>query len=132
MAPAMGKLLLWRFLRGVHLWWKRPDPIQSELIALAAEVAAAMTSARAVLAGMPEGPKRTRLLHVCDSLWDAAGEVLDPRCQLQGFARSQLEEMFEIFMQYQEQAVLLRAAVYRFAGVQEVSHSAVRRRRSPR
>jgi hypothetical protein len=118
----MGNLLLRRVFWRVLFWWRRPDPIQSELVALAAEVAAATTSARAVLAAVPEGSRRTWLLRVCDSLYEAAGEVLDPRCQLQGFASSQLEEMFEIFMEYQEQSVLLRGAVYRLAGVPEVSH----------
>jgi hypothetical protein len=128
----MVKLLLWRVLWRLNYWWPRPDPMQSELVALAAEVEAAMTSARSVLAGITEGPKRSRLLQVCDSLREAAGEVLDPRCHLQGFANSQLEEMFEIFMEYQEQSVVLRSAVYRLAGVQEASPPVFRKRRSRR
>jgi hypothetical protein len=52
--------------------------------------------------------------------------VLDPRYQLEEFAELQLEELFDIFMQYQEQAVRLRADVYRLAGVRELSRSVVR------
>jgi hypothetical protein len=122
----MSKLLPCRsVLRSVSRWL-RPDPIQSELVGLAAEVAAATSSARALLAGAPEGPARRRLLQECDALWQIAGEVLDPRYQLEQFAESQLEELFEIFMQYQEQAVRLRADVYRLAGVRELSRSVVR------
>jgi hypothetical protein len=123
----VGKLLVLRVLLRARFLWTRPDPIQSELVALAAEVAAAATSTRAVLARVPEGRERTRLLGECDCLWGAAEEVLDPRCQLQGFARPQLEEIFEIFMEYQAKSVSLRSAVHRLAGVPEISHSKRRR-----
>jgi hypothetical protein len=110
-------------------WQFRRDPIQPELVAVGAEVAATASSARAVLAGVPEGPERSRLLLECDFFSEVAGEVLDPRSQLQDLPESQLGEIIDIFMQYQEQVVLLRSAVYRLAGTSEVSRSVFRMRR---
>jgi hypothetical protein len=117
--------ILWRSIS----WQFRQEPIQPELVALAAEVAAAASSARAVLANVPQGPERGRLLVECEFFAEAAGEVLDPRSQLQDLAESQLGEMIEIFMQYQEQTVLLRSAVYRLAEACEAARSVIRIRR---
>jgi hypothetical protein len=124
----VAKLFVSRTLWRSISWQFRRDPIQPELVALGAEVAAAASSARAVLAGVPEGPQRSRLLLECDFLSEVAAEVLDPRSQLQDLPESQLGEIMEIFMQYQEQTALLRSAVYRLAGTSEVSRSVLRRR----
>lgn len=107
----MRKLVAW--LQGTA------DTTEPELVSLAAEVAAATSSARDVLARIPDGPARRSLLDECAALAQAAQEVVDPRSQLQDFSESRLDDAIQLFMQYQVQAAVLRAAAHRLARKRE-------------
>lgn len=102
--------------------------MEPELIALACEVAAAAASARNLLARIPDGADRRRLLKECELLERAAKEVADPRSQLHKMPDSSFCETFEVFMQYQVQSAVLRGAAIRLASKRETSPAFFRRR----
>ena len=102
--------------------------IRPELISLAAEVAAVVTSARHVLARAPEVPERGRLLDECEYLKQMVAEVVDPRGRIQDLTETQLDEAIEIFMQYRYQAGVIRVAALRLCGKGESRGLRARRR----
>lgn len=118
----MFRLLSW--LQG------RADPVEPELIALAAEVAAVVSSAREVLAKVPDGSERQGLLRECELLSQAADEIVDPRSRLHDLPESALIDALDDFIVHQEHAARLRAAAQRIAGKRDRPLRAIRTARS--
>lgn len=101
--------------------------IEQELVALASLVLAVASSTKGMLARVPEGAERQRLLLACEQLARAAGAVVDPRNDLQHLSESGVEDALHAFVAHQEQSAFVRSAALEAAAKREPSRRALRK-----
>jgi hypothetical protein len=91
------------------------DRMELDLVARAAEVAAAAASARKALKGLHEELEGQKLLGECVELERAAGDLLDPRSQLLDGPTTDIGHALDMFFDYQLAAAVLRTKVLKLA-----------------
>lgn len=101
--------------------------IEQELVALASLVLAAASSAKAILAKVPDGAERQHLLLACEQLARAAGDVVDPRSDFQHLSESGVEDAIHAFVGHHEQCAWVRSAALEMARKRESSSRARRK-----
>jgi hypothetical protein len=101
--------------------------IEQELVALASFVLAVASSTRCILARVPEGAERQRLLLACEQLAQAAGAVVDPRSKIQHLSEAGVEDALHAFVAHQEHSAFVRSAALEAAVKRDPSSRAVRK-----
>ncbi|MFI4926580.1 MAG: hypothetical protein ACHP7E_02690 [Burkholderiales bacterium] len=103
--------------------------IEQELVALASLVLAVASSAQCILARVPDGAERQRLLLACEQLARAAGDVVDPGSDIQNLSESAIEDALHAFVAHQERSAFVRSAALEAALKREPPSRAVLRSR---
>ena len=89
--------------------------IEQELVALASLVLAVVSSAKCILARVPDGAERQRLLLACEQLARAADEVVDPRSDIQQLSELGVEDTLHAFVAHEERSAFVRSAAVEMA-----------------